>query len=304
VPGVRAVTHWTFFAGYYREPRNGMTLFAADIPALLEVFPQIRLPPEQRQAAARTRTGMIVSSALAARYGWKVGDRVPVTSSIWQRKDGGRAYDADIVGIMDLSRLAAFPDAFLQYDYFDEARARGGGTVHWYIVRLADPHDAMRVAAAIDAMFANSASETSTVNEKQWAQNQLKQVGDVQLITRSIVGAVLFALLFLTGNTMMQSVSERLPELAVLKTVGYSDGGLFALIAAESLVLCLFACLAGLALADVIFRPLAPVFGEVSLPLPVVASGAGIAVFLALASGLPPAWRAARLRVVDALANR
>jgi putative ABC transport system permease protein len=303
VPGVRAITSWTFFSGYYQEPRNGLTLFAADIVSLLKVFP-IGMPAAQREAAAHTRTAMIVSQKTAAKYGWKVGDQVPITTSIWTRKDGSKVYQADIVGIMDLSRFAAFPDAFLQYDYFDEARAFGTGTVHWYIVLLDDPHHATEVASAIDAMFANSASETSTVNEKLWGQNQLKQVGDVQLITRSIVGAVLFALLFLTGNTMMQSVRERVPELAVLKTLGYSGSRIFTLIALESLALCLFACLVGLLLANAIFRPMAPIFGEVSLPLPVVLNGVGIAVLLALVSGLPPAWRAARLSVADALADR
>jgi putative ABC transport system permease protein len=304
VAGVRDVTSWTFFGGYYQEPRNGLTVFATDIDSLLKVFPLIRMPPEQRTAAAHVRTALIVSKTTAAKYGWKVGDQVPISSSIWQRKDGGRVYPADVVGIMDLSRYAAFPDAFLAYDYFDATRAQGSGTVHWYIVLLDDPHLATQVASAIDAMFANSASQTSTVNEKLWAQNQLKQVGDVQLITRSIVGAVFFALLFLTVNTMMQSVRERIPELAVLSTLGYSGSRIFTLIALESLTLCLSACLVGLLLANAIFKPLAPIFGEVSLPLPVVLEGVGIAVLLALLCGLPPAWRASKLSVVDALADR
>lgn len=306
VPGVRAVTSWTFFGAYYREPANGLTMFATDIGALLRVFPAIGMPQDEREKATHLRTALIVSQRTAARYGWKVGDRVPISSSIWEKKDGSRVYEADIAGIMDLSRLgdSTFPEAFLQYDYFDQARALGNGTVHWFVVLIDDPHHATQVAGAIDALFANSAYETRTVNISVWAQNQIKQVGDVQLISRSIVGAVLFALLFLTGNTMMQSVSERIPELAVLKTVGYSGAGILTLIVLEALLLCLSAAGVGLTLANLIFKPFAPIFGEVSLPLPVVLGAAGIAVLLALVSGLPPGWRAARLSVVDALAGR
>ena len=302
VPGVRAVTSWTVFGGYYREPANGITMFAADIGSLLEVFPQIKLPPEQREAAAHLRTALIVSRETAAKYGWKVGDKIPIASSFWETKEGGKVYEADLAGIMDVS--STFPQAFLQYDYFDAARAFGTGTIHWFVALIDDPHHAAQVAGTIDALFANSAFETSTVPEKAFTQSLLKQYGDVQLIIQSVVGAVLFALLFLTGNTMMQSVRERIPELAVLKTVGYSNAGIVTLIVLESLALCLLPSLVGLLCAYLIFRPLAPVFGEVGLPLSVVLSATAIAVLLALAAGVPPAWRASRLRVVDALTTR
>jgi putative ABC transport system permease protein len=306
VPGVRAVTHWTFFGGYYQEPRNGLTMFATDIATQLQVFPKIGVPQDQRGVAARTRTGLIVSQRTAAKYGWKVGDKVPISTSIWQKKDGSRVYQADVVGIMDVSDAgdATFPQAFLQFDYFDEARGFSNGRVQYYIALIDDPRRATEVAGAIDALFANSADETKTESEQMWAQAQIKQVGDVSLIARSIVGAVLFALLFLTGSTMMQSMRERIPELAVLKTLGYSGSRILTLIVLESVVLCVFAALVGLFFANVIFKGMAALFGQVSLPISVVLTGLGIAVLLALVSGLPPAWRASRLSIVDALSDR
>lgn len=306
VQGVRAVTHWTYFGGYYQDPRNTLTMFATDIGGELRVFPDFTLPKDQEEVAVRARTGMIVSPKAAAKYGWKLGDKVPISTSVWQQKNGSSVYYVDVVGIMNVSTAGAatFPQAFIQYDYFDQARAFGNGTVTYYLVLIDDPRHATQVSTAIDAMFANSPNQTRTEPQQVWAQNQIKQVGDVQMITRSIVGAVLFALLFLTGNTMMQSVRERIPELAVLKTLGYSGSRIVVLVLLESLALCLCAALLGLYVSNMIFRGLAGLFGEVSLPLSVVAMGVGIAILLAIVSGVPPAWRASRLSVVDALADR
>jgi len=167
-----------------------------------------------------------------------------------------------------------------------------------------DPKAAMQVAAAIDKRFANSADETKTQTEKEFAQSFIKQQGDISFIVTSILGAVFFTLLFLTGNTMMQSVRERVPELAVLKTLGFTDGAVVALILAEALVLSLVAALLGLAIAAGIFPALKSIIGEARLPANVVSLGIGVAVLLALCTGLPPAWRTTRLNIIDALAGR
>ena len=306
VPGVRVVTHWTYFGGFYREARNSFTMFAADIETLFAVYSQLKMPKDQYEAMLHTRTGIIASKSIAAKYGWKVGDKIPIGTAIWPKKDGTTSYQFDLVGILDVSAYgdAAFPPVYIHYDYFDEARAFSKGLITYYVARIDDPHHATQIGNAIDALFVNSSHETKTQSEQVWAQTQIQQVGDIQSIANSIVGAVLFTLLFLTGNTMMQSVRERVPELAVLKTLGFSNLKILILIMLESIALCVVACVAGLFLASVSFRALSGLVGNASLPTAVVLMGMGAAVLLALISGIPPACRAARLNLVDALADR
>jgi putative ABC transport system permease protein len=172
------------------------------------------------------------------------------------------------------------------------------------VVKVKDPKQAMQVAAEIDKRFANSSDETKTQTEKEFAQSFIKQQGDISFIVTSILGAVFFTLLFLTGNTMMQSVRERVPELAVLKTLGFTDFAVVVLILGEALLLCLVAAFLGLAIAAGIFPALKSVIGETRLPADVVTLGFGVAVLLALLTGLPPAWRTTRLNIIDALAGR
>ena len=167
-----------------------------------------------------------------------------------------------------------------------------------------DPAKATQISNQIDALFANSTNETRTQTESALAQMQLKQLGDINFIVNAIVGAVLFTLLFLTANTMMQSVRERTSELAVLKTLGFSDGKVLVLVLIEALMLCVFAAAVGLALASMVFPVLRPIFGDFKMPMIVVAMGAGMSLVLAFVSGFPPAWRARQLNIVDALAGR
>ncbi len=250
---------------------------------------------------------MLVGEALAKQYGWKVGDRIPIGTSIWTNKAGSNTWEFDIVGTFDASAYGAgFPSFYLNYSYFDEARQFGTGEVHYYIVSVQDPTQADRISREIDAMFANSSVETRTQTESALAQSQLKQLGDINFIANAIVGAVLFTLLFLTANTMMQSVRERTSELAVLKTLGYSDTKVLVLVLTEALLLCLFAAALGIALAALVFESpaLQKLFGNFSMPAMVAMMGAGIAVLVAVVSGFPPAWRARQLNIVDALAGR
>jgi putative ABC transport system permease protein len=306
VPGVRVVTHWSYFGGFYQNAQNSLPVFAVDAAAQFAVYPKIKIPKEQIDAMVRTRTGAIIGTEIAAKYGWKIGDRIPLGTSIWTRKDGTDTYPVDIVGIMDVSAYNAgsFPAFYVNYDYFDEARAFGNGKILYYIATIDDPRRAAEVSAAIDALFANSGDETETQTEQAFAQAQMKQVGDINVIANSIVAAVLFTLLFLTGNTMMQSVRERIPELAVLRTLGFSSGKVLTLVLLESVALCLFSALAGLLLAQIAFGFMGAVFGGLSLPLIVMVAGVAIAILLALISGAPPAFRTTRLNIVDALAGR
>jgi putative ABC transport system permease protein len=307
VPGVRAVSHWTYFGGYFRDARNPIPAFVTDPEPLFQIYKEIKIEPAAIEAMKRSRSGVLVSQQLAQKYGWKVGDRVPIGTSIWTLKQGGSTWQFDIVGTFDASKYGAgFPSFYINYSYFEEASVANPGIVHYYLVSIDNPRQAGSVSNVIDSQFANSSNETRTQTESALAQMQMKQLGDINFIANAIVGAVLFTLLFLTANTMMQSVRERTSELAVLKTLGYSDTKVLTLVMIEAVLLCLFAAAAGLALAAAIFASpgLQKLFGHLTMPMIVIVAGSGMALLLAFVSGFPPAWRAKRLNIVDALAGR
>jgi len=304
VKGFSSISHLTYFGGFYQDKRNSINAFAADVPVLFQLYGELNLRQEYADAMKRTRNGAITSRGLGERFGWKIGDTVPIGTSIWTKKDGRNDYQFEIVGFYDGIGPTG-PDGFyINFEYFDEARRFGTGTVHYFITGIDDPRRAEAVTKAIDALFENSNNETKTQTEQAFAASQIKQMGDISFIVNSIVGAVLFTLLFLTGNTMMQSMRERIPELAVLKTLGFTDGEVSALVLLESVLLCVFSALIGLGLASLGFLGLRAVLGSVSMPISVIVIGIGIALALAVVSGLPPAWRAKRLNIVDALAGR
>ncbi|HEX7080805.1 MAG TPA: ABC transporter permease [Gammaproteobacteria bacterium] len=307
IDGVEYVVPYGYFGGYYQEPRNQINTGAVYIDEFLEMYPEFVLPKDQLEAMMRTRTGAIVGRDLAERFEWKIGDRIPLGSTIWTQRDGSSTWELDVVGIWE-SRDEGLPadDVYFHYDYFDESRSFGRGTVAVFMTKIRDASRAVEIGQKIDALFANSPNETITQNERDFTRAQIAQIGDINFFVNAIVGAVLFTLLFLTGNTMMQSVRERIPELAVLKTYGYPDAAVSGLVVAESLILCGVAALAGLAIAAVAFPSVFRAMGVLAMPLPgvVVAAGLAIAALLALVSALPPAWRAQRLSIVDALAGR
>lgn len=307
VPGVEGVSYYNFFAGFYQEPGNGVQVGAIDPETLDAIYPELDLKPEYIEAMKRTRNGALVGMDLAAERGWKIGDRIPLGSAVWTRKDGTNAWDFEIVGTYgSTSGRMPTSELWINYPFFDEARAVGNGTVTLYFVKIADATRSAAVSEAIDALFANSMNETQTQNEKDWVRAQVAQIGDMGFFVNAIIGAVMFTLLFLTGNTMAQSVRERIPELAVLKTYGFSNAAVVSLVFAEALLLCAVAAGIGLAIASVI----APVIyreigaGGLALPWSVVATGLAISAGVAVVSALPPVWRVQRLNIVDALAGR
>ena len=305
VPGIRQSTYIAGFTGFYQERRNTLVAFATDVKTFFDLYPEWRIAPEQLAAMSRTRAGAIVAAPLMRAFGWKIGDRLPLRTSVMKR-DGSADWDFEIVGIYDVPTTPAEANRILvNYAYFDEARLLERGTAWAFVVAVDDPTRSAQICAAVDALFVNSASETVTQDEKAYVQGQLRQLGDVSLMANAIVAAVLFTLLFLTGNTMMQSVRERTPELAILKTVGFSDRSVTILVLIESVLLCVLAASLGLAAAAAVFPVTAALgIGGSGLPLKVVAVGLAMALVLALASGLPPAWRAQRLVIVEALAGR
>jgi putative ABC transport system permease protein len=302
LPGVARVTHLSWFSTYYQDQKNFVFSFPTEPERLFAVYSELKLPPEQLQALIHTRTGAVVGADLARKYGWKIGDRVPLHSTIWTKPDNTSDWTFDIVGIYECPSDRAKQNAFyFNYSYFDEGRSFDKGNVGWYAVQVKDPQASAQVAAAIDHLFANSPDETKTQTEKEFQQAFLKQIGDINFIVSRILFAVFFALLFATGNTMMQSVRERVPELAVMKTLGFSDGLMLALVLGESALLCLFAALVGLAAAAGLFPLLKDTLGVVKLPPEVIVEGAVVALLLALVTGILPAWRAKRLDIVEAL---
>ena len=307
VPGVEGVSYYNFFAGYYQDRRNGIQVGAIDIESFNAIYPEIELEPRYVDAMRLTRNGALVGEDLAAEQGWKVGDRIPLGSAVWVRKDGAESWDFEIVGTYrSPSGKVPTSELWINYDYFDEARSAANGTVTLYFVKIHDSSGAATIAEKIDALFANSTFETQTQSEKDWLRAQIAQIGDYRFFVNAIIGAVMFALLFVTGNTMVQSVRERIPELAVLKTYGFSNTAVMSLVIAESVILCSVAAALGIgiaaALSPPIFREIGA--GGLNLPLPVVVVGLALAVTFAVVSASLPALKAQRLNIVDALAGR
>jgi putative ABC transport system permease protein len=302
VPGVKAVTPMVIFSGTYRSPLQVVPALAVNVDQYLTVYPDVKVAPAGLQAMRQTRNGALVGKKLAQGYGWKLGDTVPIHSQLWMNRDGGATWPVKIVGYLGGDRGG--PTMLVNYDYVDEGRTQSKGTASFFFLKTADPKLATQIGAKVDALFANSPHETHTVTPRQMAQTQFKQIGDIALVVNAIVGAIFFALLFSVGSVMAQSVRERTPELAILKTVGFTDGAVLALLLTETLVFCLFSAGIGLGLAELAFPLIRKSIGFQASAGPILLAGLGFAVALAVISGVPPAIRAMRLQIVDALAGR
>ncbi len=307
VEGVGLVTHTTWFGGIYQNPTNFFPKFPVEPRAFFDMFGEYVIAPEQLDAFERIRTAAVAPEELAAEYGWRVGDRIPIEGDIWLREDGSRLWEFELAGTYRVREGESGFLAFLfNYDYFDEARiAATEGIVSNFSVRVADPDQAGEVAARIDAQFENSINPTRTATEAEANRQFAAQVGDIGLIMNSILSAVFFTILLLSGNTMSQALRERIPELAVLKTLGFTDRRVAWLVLAESILLCGLGGAAGIALAWVALGVLGPglqaFLGPVGLDSATIIAGLGIATLLGVAVGLNPALSARRMQVVEAL---
>lgn len=304
--GVADVTHSSWFGGTYQDPKNFFGKFPVVPDEYFAMYADLmEAPPEVFERWRATRNGAVVGRSLIDRFGWKVGDQVPIIPDIWPREGGG-PWEFEIVGVYEGKAEGADTTQFLfRYDYFDEARSRGKGLVGWYMVRIADPERSAEIAANLDAMFANSSYETKTSTEKAFTQAFANQIGDIGFIVGGILVAVFFTILLVAGSTMAQSVRERTGEIGTLKALGFSDTAVLGLVLAEACLISVLGAVVGLALAVVAIPALAKGVENYLLlsqaPPTTLALGLLMALGLGLIAGGPPAVSAMRLRIADAL---
>jgi putative ABC transport system permease protein len=301
IPGVKELTYANWFGGVYQDERNFFPQFAMDVDNWRRVYPEFDIPEEQWQNYVKDRQGAIAGAATAKRFGWKVGDRIPIKGTFL-----GGVWEFNLDGIYHGTRQADDETQFwFQWKRFDEqVPPQYKGHVGWYTVKVEHPDDALRVSKAIDSEFANSPFETHTDTEKAFAAGWVKQFGNIQFLIMAIGGVVFFTLLLVTGNTMAIAVRERTGELAVLKAVGYSYRFVLLFVLFESLLIAVIGGALGLGLAKLFTlggdptRGLLPFF---FLPGKAILAGLGVTLAVGAASGVIPAIGAMRLRVVDAL---
>lgn len=300
IPGVKSVTYASWFGGVYQDERNFFPQFSIDSETYLTMFPEYKVNPTDWQAFLKDRQGCVVGRKLVERFGWKLGDKIPIRGTIYPG-----TWEFNICAIYDGTRVSDDLTQFWFHQKYLEERDTGmKGYVGWYYVQVANPQEADKVADAIDERFENSPYETTTDTEKAFAAGFVKQMGNIQFILVSIGGVIFFTLLLITASNMAMSVRERTSEIAVLKTLGFSDIKILVLVLAESLLYALLGGALGLGLAKLFTLQGDPTGGMLPffyLSPTYIVVGLGIMVVVGLLSGLIPSYLAMRLKIVDAM---
>ncbi len=313
VPGVEAAAHADWFGGTYTYQGRELGLAFPKIPVkpleYFDLYPEFRISPEQLETFENTRTGAVARRSTAERFGWRIGDVIPIVADIYPKMDGSLLWEFELVGIYDVSdEASAYPDDFyIHHDFFEEAKQHSKGMMGWVMVRVENPDVAAEVASAIDARFENSRDPTRTMTEKEWNAQFAKQIGNIGLMVTMILAAVFFSILLLVGNTMFQAFRERLRDLGVLKALGFNDGQVARMLLYESLILTLGGGVVGLFLSYALLRLVSPVlqtFGTFSLDTLSVFLGLATAIGLGLVVGTVPAIRARSAPIVEVLRAR
>jgi len=302
-PGVVLATHNTWFGGVYQDSSNFFAQIAVDPEPFMKIYPEYKLPEDQYAAWMADRQGAVVGVDLAERFGWKIGDRIPIQATFWRPKQGN-VWEFNIVGMYDGEQGVDKTQMFFRYDYLNENRATGDGLVGWYVVKIADGSQAHAMGTKFDEMFANSSAETKTTTEKGFVEGFAKQVGDIGAIMIAILAAVLFTMLLVAANTMAQSVRERTSEVGVLKTLGFSNAAVLLLVLGESIIIAVVGGGLGLLASWAFVQQGDPTNGMLPifvLPPRDVAVGAGLIVLLGIVAGMLPAVNAMQLKITDAL---
>lgn len=306
IAGVRDVTPRAVIIGTYQTPEQGMPVIAVDAEPFFRIFDELTVSDEAVMKLASTRTGAIIGSELAQRFGWKIGDRFVLKSPVIKR-DGSQDWSFDVVGVFDSQPTFGTPPpraVIANFDYVNTARVSDADRTNMFMATVDDVENAGAVSLAIDTAFANSSNETRTQSEGDLVSTNIQQTVDLDFIVRAVVAAVFFALLLATGALMMQSLRERTSELAVLKTLGFSDRRILTLLLVESIAFCVVSAAIGLGIAAVLLPRAKSLVGIASMPTVVVTAGLLCALLLGLIAGAAPALRASRLQIVDALAGR
>jgi len=304
IPGVKAITHNNWFGGVYQEEKNFFPQFAIDVENQRTVLPELKVPDDQWANFVKDRQGASAGAKTAARFGWKIGDRIPIKTTIF---GGANTWEFNLDGIYHSTTVGGDESQFwFQWDAFEEGVPKTfKDNVGWYVLKLDSPDDAVRVSKAIDDMFANSSFETKTETESAFAAGWVKQFGNIEFLILTIGAVVFFTLLLVTGNTMAISVRERISELAVLKAIGFSDRSILFFVLAESLTIALVGGLMGLGLAalaiPVLGAALNGLLPTLILSPGILSVGLGTALLVGVISGLLPGIGAMRMRVVNAL---
>jgi len=306
VDGVRQATHLNWFGGYFQDPKNFLIVFAVEPQTYMDVYGNDLDFGDGRQAFLRERTGALVGETMARKWGWKVGDHIPISSNIFSQKNGARTWDFTIVGIIK-RRTPQLDTNFMvfQYDYFDETRSFGKDTIGWMTLQTTSPSANDQVAKAIDQMFANSSDETSTDTEKAFNKAFAAQLGNIAFIVVLVVGAAFVTILMIVGNTMVMAVRERTREIGVLKTIGFSGGRILRLVLGESVLLALIGGLPGLAVAVLVTwlvrDSLANFVPGLAVTPGIALAAVALMLVLGVVTGLVPAFNAMRLKIATAL---
>ena len=304
-PGVEIATHSNWFGGVYQDPQNFFAQMAVEPEPFFKIYKEFHLPANQMKAWLEDRQGAVAGRSLAERFGWKIGDRIPIQGTIWRPKVGaGDTWQFNLRGIYDADPGADQTNFLFRYDYLDENRRNGEGLVGWYVVKIADPSQSVALAHKFDDMFANSDAETKTTSEKGFVESFAKQIGDIGAMMMAILSAVLFTILLVVANTMAQAVRERTSELAVLKTLGFSNVAVLALVLMESMFVAVLGGALGLAVAWGIVQMGDPTGGLLPaffLPPRDLVLGLTLVIALGVLAGSLPAAAAMRLRITDAL---
>jgi putative ABC transport system permease protein len=304
IAGVADASQQSWFGGLYQDKQTSWGQIAIVPTEFFTMYPEILLPADQKEAFLKTRTGAIAGRKIAERYGWKVGDKIPLAATFMRPKQGNM-WTFDLVGIYD----GQYPDTdtstfYFRHDYMDENRVWGKGLTGWYAIRIKDPKDAERIAREIDATFANSPAETKAETEKAFIKGFAEQMGNIGAIVQAILAAVFFTILLVAGNTMAQAVRERTSELGVMKAIGFTDGQVLTFVMIESLLLAVIGGAIGLGIGWFLVSRGDPTGGALPVfffPPDARVLGVVFILLLGIIAGALPALQAMRLKAVDAL---
>jgi putative ABC transport system permease protein len=304
VEGVKIATSQDWFGGIYQDDRNQVAAFAVEPELFFDVYPEYSLPDEQKKAWLSDRGGIMVGKDIAARFGWKVGQKIALRSNIYTNTNGTSSWDFNVSGIFTAGN-GDNSSVYFHYEYFNESRSFGKDNIGYVVMRIDDPDRAADIAAKVDAQFANSSNETKTSTEKAFIQGFANQLGNIGKLITAVASAVFFTMLLVTANTMGQSIRERINEIGVMKTLGFSSASVTGLVLGEALLITAIGGVIGLALATVLAGAVAKVaqqfFPTLGMPADAWIIGAVLIVVLGLLAAVLPCTQAFRLKIVDAL---